>query len=33
MDDQQVARTMTYMGAGLVVFCISAIMLARMLVY
>lgn len=33
MDDLQVTRTITYMGIGLVVFCISAIMLARALVY
>ena len=33
MEDKQVARTMAYMGAGFVVFCVSAIMLARVIVY
>ena len=33
MDDSQVRRNMVYMAIGLVVFCISAMMLARSLVY
>ena len=33
MDDSQVRRNMVYMAIGLVVFCVSAIMLARSLVY
>lgn len=33
MADQEVKRTLLYITMGLMVFCVSAIMLARTLVY